>query len=438
MIRALLSVGMIGGSLAILVILALTRPLPGMNDSRAEAQFIAVFQPKMIQLPRQWAGYGSVRALDSADVPARVGAIVVEVAPTSKVGTTVTAGQLLVQLDDQDFRRVLDLSNQQLAAIDAQLSSLQVEEDGLEARAKLAKEDVELVRADEQRVRDAVQSGAAVQREIDRARQMTLVADRAELLLREALNQVVPKRAALYAQNEIQKTIRENAQKNVDRCRITSPIGGILQRFDLELGENVVSGQVVARVVDVGSVEIPIRMPASARGSIRIGDPVVIEVVGQIPRIVRSSVVRIEPEDDPIERTMTLYVEMHQSADSADRLSPGEFVEALVESPDTTARTVIPRRAMRADRVLEFVDGTLRSRPIVVSHSYNGAIESSGVSDVEWIVLKEPLAEGLVLAVDGGRTVAPGARVQPKQSAPKSEASKVGTSSPAEVGAAIR
>ena len=356
----------------------------------------------------------------------------------SKVGTAVTAGQFLVQLDDQDFRRVLDLSNQQLAAIDAQLSSLMVEETGLEARAKLAKEDVALARADEQRVRDAVESGAAAQREIDRARQMTLVVDRAELLLREALNQIVPKRAALFAQNEIQKTIRENAQKNVDRCRITSPIAGILQRFDLELGENVMSGQVVARVVDIGSVEILIRMPASARGTVRVGDPVVIEVVGQIPRFARASIDRIEPEDDPIERTMAVYVEMRQATDSVDRLSPGEFVEALVESPDATARTVIPRRSMRADRVLEFVDGTLRSRPIVVSHSYKGAIDSSGVSDVEWIVLKEPLAEGTVLAVDGGRTVSPGARVQPKHSAPTAEASKASDTSPAEVGAAIR
>ena len=429
---------MLGGSVAILVILALNRPLPGINDSRAEPQSIAAFEPKMIQLPRQWAGYGTVRALDSADVPARVGAVVVEVAPISKVGTAVTAGQFLVQLDDQDFRRVLDLSNQQLAAIDAQLSSLMVEETGLEARAKLAKEDVALARADEQRVRDAVESGAAAQREIDRARQMTLVADRAELLLREALNQIVPKRAALFAQNEIQKTIRENAQKNVDRCRITSPIAGILQRFDLELGENVMSGQVVARVVDIRSVEISIRMPASARGSVRVGDPVVIEVVGQIPRIARASIDRIEPEDDPIERTMAVYVEMRQATDSVDRLSPGEFVEALVESPDTTAHTVIPRRSMRADHVLQFVDGTLRSRPIVVSHSYKGAIDSSGVSDVEWIVLKEPLAEGTVLAVDGGRTVAPGARVQPKHSAPTAEASKASDTSPAEVGAAIR
>ena len=161
-------------------------------------------------------------------------------------------------------------------------------------------------------------------------------------------------------------------------------------------------------------------------------------MVGQISRIARATIARIEPEDDPIERTMAVYVEMRQATDSVDRLSPGEFVEALVESPDTTARTVIPRRSMRADRVLEFVDGTLRSRPIVVSHSYKGAIDSSGVSDVEWIVLKEPLAEGTVLAVDGGRTVAPGARVQPKHSAPTAEASKASDTSPAEVGAAIR
>ncbi len=413
---------MVGGSIAVLIVLALTRPMPGVNDDRAAAHSIAVFKPRMVQLPRQWVGYGTVRALDSDDIPARVGGVVIEIASASKAGSVIAPGQFLLQLDDQDFRRVLDSSSQQLAAIDAQLRSLLVEEKGLEARIELAQEDASLIRSDEARVREAVQSGAAVGRELDRARQITIAAERSELILREALNQVAPKRAALAAQDEIQKIIRDNAQKNVERCRIVSPIGGVLQRFDLEVGENVTPGQVVARVVDVTSVEIAIRMPASARGFIRIDDPVTVEVGGQTPRTVRTKVTRIEPEDDPIERTMAVYVEMHQTTDSADRLSPGAFVEALIESADSTAHTAIPRRSIRADRVLELVDGTLHSRPVIVSHSYRGAIEGSGVSDVEWIVLKVPLADGIVLAADGGRTVAPGARVQPKESLPTSEA----------------
>ncbi len=423
LIRAAISAGLLGGSLAMLVVLARSRPLPGLNDNQVEAQTIAVFRAKKMQVPRQWVGYGTVKSIDSADVPARVGATVVEIAADINVGSAIAKGQFLVQLDDQDFRRMMDSADQQLAVIDAQLGSLMVEESGLAERLKLAKEDGQLVRSDEARVREAVASQAAVQRELDRARQLGIVADRTELLLREAINQITPRRAALHAQDEIQKSMRDTARKNVERCRITSPIAGSLQRFDLEVGENVLSGQVVARVVDVSKVEIPIRLAASARGSVRVGDPVTIDVVGQTIRSMRSSIVRIEPEDDSVERTMTVYAEMEQAADLESRLAPGAFVEAFVESADATMRTVLPRRAVRADRVLELVDGTLRGRPVVVSHAFVGLIADSGLDDREWIVLQNTLEDGTILSVDGGRTVSTGTRVRAAEPTPTASAS---------------
>ncbi|MSR70290.1 MAG: HlyD family efflux transporter periplasmic adaptor subunit [Phycisphaerales bacterium] len=411
-VRGLIALGMLVGSVTILIVLAMTRPLPGSTERREAVQRIAVFHPKRMNLARQWIGYGTVRALDSADIPARVGATVVEISPAAKAGSVVTAGQFLVQLDALDFRRTVDGAMQQIAAIDSQLASIALEEEGLVGRLGLAKEDAALSKKDEERTRDAVQSGAANQRELDRSRQQTIAMERSQLLLQEAFNQLAPRRGALMAQREIQRMQQTTAQTNQDRCRITSPIAGTLQAFELEVGESVVATQVVARVVNVSSVEIPIRLPGAARGSVRVGDRVEFKVVPRGTRAALSTVARIEPEDNPLERTMTVYVEVKQSGDGTDSIAPGEFAEAMVQTRDSIARTAVPRRSVRAERVMQLIDGKVIARPVVVSHTFRGAIAESGVSDIEWLVLEEPLPDGIVVAVDGGRRIAPGTVVE--------------------------
>lgn len=411
-VRGVIALLMLAGAVGILVVLALTRPLPGASERRDEVQRVAVFRPRLIDLPRQWVGYGTVRALASANIPARVGATVVEIAAEAKAGSTVSAGALLVRLDDLDYRRRVDAAIQQIAAIDAQLATLSVEEDGLLKRLALAKEDAAIAKTDEDRTRNAMESGAASPRELDRSRQQSILMERAQLLLQDSFNQLTPRRSALRAQKEIQRTEQTTAQTNVDRCRIVTPISGILQSLELEIGESVVSGQVIARVVDVSAVEIPIALPGSARGSVRVGDGVDFEIVGQVSRTGSTVVARIEPEDDPLDRTMTVYAEVAQPLDAANRIAPGEFAEAIVQAKDPIARSAVPRRAVRAERVMELVDGRVVARTVAVSHAFRGAIGDSGVLDVEWLVLAQPLPDGIVIALDGGRRIAPGTLVQ--------------------------
>ncbi len=416
LIRAAISVGMIVGALAILGYLVETSPTPGTRPPASEVRSIAALEPRAITVPRQWVGYGTARPLNSADVPARVGATVVEIAEGAKAGATIAQGQFLVQLDDQDFRRALEAAQQQLTAIEAQIASLDVEAEGLVRRIELAREETELARQDESRVRAAFESGAAVARELDRSRMQTIVAERAVLVLAECANQIAPRRAGLAAQARVQESARENAQRSVERCRISSPLAGALQRCDLEVGENVTPGQVVARVVDGTSVEIPIRLPASARGTVAVGDPVRVTVTGQRGRAFESMIARIEPEDDPVERTMTVYVEWRGLA-ASDRLAPGEFVEAIVAARDGEPRFVIPRRSVRTGHVLEFVGESLRPLKVTVSHSFSGTLPETGLDDEEWVVLSEPLGPGTVIAVDGGRIVGSGIRVAPAKAA---------------------
>jgi hypothetical protein len=131
-----------------------------------------------------------------------------------------------------------------------------------------------------------------------------------------------------------------------------------------------------------------------------------------VPRRVSTKIARIEPEGNALERTMVVHVDVPQVGDAVG-LAPGEFVEAAVDAADSKSYSVVPRRSVRSDRVMAVRDGKLVGTPVIVSHSFVGPLAGSGVSDTEWVVLQEPLPDGLVISIEGGRSVAPGTRVRP-------------------------
>lgn len=63
-----------------------TRPEPGQVDPESIRPRVAVLELRPMAVERTWTGFGTARAMDAADVPARVTATVLEIPPASKPG----------------------------------------------------------------------------------------------------------------------------------------------------------------------------------------------------------------------------------------------------------------------------------------------------------------------------------------------------------------
>ncbi len=418
--RVMIALAILLVSIVIFVVLIMTRPLPAAGSGRGAPIPVPVIEPPLMSLPRQWVGYGVVRPIGAANVSARVASTVIDVPARLKVGEPVAAGEVLVRLDDADYRRSVDSATQQLASLDAQLGALEVERAGLQERVKLAESDLELAREDERRVSNAAAAGAVAPREADRARGAVLASERLLSQLRESLGMMVPRKTSLQAQQEAAASALGQARASLERCTISSPISGVLQSFQLEIGENVMPGQPVARVVDDSRVEVPVTLPAAARASVQRGDRVRV-TSSRVPARMRgadgseviSAVSRIEPEDDAVSRTMTVYAEVSQADAKGMVLAPGDFAEAIVESAPEGPRIVVPRRSVRAERVLVVRDGALASMPVRVEYAFRGEVAAIPTGDLEWLVLAEPIPKGTMVVIDGSRTYSPGVLVRP-------------------------
>jgi multidrug efflux pump subunit AcrA (membrane-fusion protein) len=400
---------------AVLILIALgvsgwlvsTRPEAGDSGKGDQLRRVTVIEALEAPVGRRLRAYGTARALQSADVPARVSATVAELGERYREGERVAKAEILLRLDDTDFRRQMEIATQAIDGIEAQLALLTVDERTIEESLKLAEADAKIVHADVERAEQALREGAAKEREVDRVRQLSIVADRALLMAREGRDKLTPRRASLNAERARQEASKQLAQDSLDRCLIRSPIDGVLQSAEKEVGEMVAGGTQVARVVDPARLEVPILLPASTRSLVSIGNKVMLKPDRDGAVDVEASVTRISPEDDPTTRTFAVYAELSASP----VISPGTFVEAAVLCPHEGNRTVLPRRSVSEGRILVFRDGRVHLTPVEVEFGLTGLKPQTGLPDSEWLVLRDALPSGSKVVLDASRQIPDGTAI---------------------------
>ena len=407
--RGLVAVAFISAGIAIYLWLYATRPIPPASDPSATGRLrLVVVAPLEKAVGQRFRAYGQSRAMHTADVPSRVSATVALLHPQYREGAAVEIGTPLVSLDNRDFERQVTMAVESLRTIESQIAMLTLDATSLQRTLELANESAALAAVDYSRVREAFTNNAAQSREVDRARAGAIESERQLIAARDALEKLPLRRASLVAEQSRQNAARELAELSLERSTICSPLAGIVQRADLELGENAAPGVLVARIVDPRTIEIPILLPALARAIVQIGDSALVRADRANAQWVEAKITRIAPEDDASTRTMTVYAE----ALGSDALPPGAFVEAEVSGGSLASRTLVPRRAVNSGRIITVRDGIAHNESAEVEFAVSGQL-SPQLPDTEWVVLKHALPAGTRLVLDASRRVPEGAPITP-------------------------
>ena len=417
LVRTAVGLGAIAAAIAAFGWLAATREVPVPRPPEEARPRLVVVSATPVEVQRSFSGFGTADAIRTADVPAEVIGVIESIPAGTNEGRLIAAGEVLATINARDFRRQAEIAEEVLAELDARAAQLDVEEAAARNRLELAKRDVELASLELERTRKAVAEGAAVDREVDRAKQALLAVDRAMLQNQEAIDGFEPRRASLRAITESQRAAKRLAEQNLARCTVKSPIGGVIAAVDVEVGESVAPGLRVARVVDLRSIKIPLKLPSSARRFVRVGDAVQIERDADDAQCWEARVARVAPIDEPGSRTFTVYAELEQSADDPLALVPGTFVLGTVRCGDTETRVVVPRRSVRDGRVLlAEASGdahAIASRPVEIEWAFESSLPQFPIPDTQWVVLSEDLPSGSLVLLDGSRAVSPGTLVRP-------------------------
>jgi multidrug resistance efflux pump len=313
-------------------------------------------------------GYGTARADRSAAISAQVTGQVAGLAEGLRDGAAVEAGVLLVRIDAREYEAQLERARSQLAADRAVLARIDVEEASLGQLTATARDEAAVAEREYDRIRKLLESGQSSLRELDAARAAVKRARLGVQELERQLAAIPDTRAQQQATCALRRADVDLAELYVERCVIRAPFAGRVEQVSVELGEQVGPGRRLMVLVDPDLIEIPLALPVSLRPRVYVGAPVHLALESRPERAWSGRIVRIGPSADEQTRTFSAFIEVSNRA-QPEPLMPGMFVRAQVEGPTLTDVLLVPRAAVRRERVFVCEAGQAFQRAVeIVEH----------------------------------------------------------------------
>ncbi len=315
-----------------------------------------IVSAQRLELPRAIAISGSVRAVNSAFVKARVAAEITKV--HVREGQAVKAGQLLVQQDSTEFDWRVRQADQQ----------------AMSARAQ-----VEIA-----------------QRSL--ANNKALVAQ--GFISPTALDNSVSNDAAAQANLQVALAALEIAKKSRADAALVAPIAGLIAQRLAQPGERVAIDTRLLEIVDLSQLEIEAALAPDDVAALRIGSLASLQIDG-INAAIGAKVVRINPTAQAGSRSVLVYLAL----DAHPALRQGLFARGRIVTSNQRVLAV-PATAARADRALPYVlvlDGG-KVKAQTVNTGLRGTLDG-----VEFVEVTQGLAEGAKVLAGSAGSVTEGA-----------------------------
>jgi len=329
---------------------------------------------------------GTLAAYDqttvSAKVPGRVKSIAVD------LGSAVRSGQIIAQIEQQDYQLRLKQAEAALAQARARVGltpegkddRIDPEKTGTvrQAQAMLDEAKLKLERAE-----NLVQRGVMAKAGFDAAEAEHKVAlSRYQDAVEEIRN-----RQALVVQRRSELEI---ARQQLADSSVYAPFNGVVQEKRTSIGEYLAAGAPIVNVVKMDPLRLRAEVPERESRSVRVGLAVRVTVEGD-SSVYAGNIARISPTITAQNRVLIVEAEVHNNG----QLRPGSYARAEIVSADNNAAIAVPVSAVISfagiDKVILVQDGKALEKPITL-----------GRRTPEWIEVLSGLTTGDSVVINPG------------------------------------
>ena len=300
-------------------------------------------------------------------------------------GQKVEHGQLLLRLDDADYRDAVTENEARLtetrAAVRRDRSLL-----------GLAKENRKLA---EQEYRRLVKLGegslsSASTRDSARQQLLKLSSDEARLAfsIESSQARLVREEAAL-----------KRAQRNLQRTRLSAPFDGLINRVEAEVGDYLQTSTRVVELIQGEFLELYVEVSGDVAAALTLGQKLIVKLDGAEQE---GELTALQPDPDAKTHTHPLQIRL-----SADGLLPGMLGEVLLPLEPRSGALVVPPAALLREegRTYVFVveAGRLQRRAVQPGIRYERQqVILTGLTEGEPLVARdvEVLSDGIPVTTE--------------------------------------
>jgi HlyD family secretion protein len=328
-------------------------------------------------------------------------------------GDKVQAGQVLVRLEDDEFRAQLEQQRGQLANLQAKLEELKngsrpeeiekARSDVNEAKADLANAKVSL-----ERTRQLVQEGVLAKQALDDAQAKydgseAKVASLSRTLDLSVLGPRKEEIAQTLGQIEQAKGLVAYAQTQLENTIIRAPVTGTILDRNVEKGEFVTTGFVgdkgakgyLVTMADLNYLQVELDISQNDFPKLGPQQKGVVTTDAYPDRKYRGFVEQVSPEADRAKATVQVKVRI-QNPDTYLRPDMNATVAFYNDTPAQQAGSakrliVVPEGAVQNGNVFVVVNGHARKRPVTTNgSSQKGVLVADGLIGGEELIVSPP------------------------------------------------
>ena len=370
---------------------------------------VSVTPAIMRQLPRFFEANGSLAPNQQTDVAAETSGKVVAVGVD--LGSSVRRGQMIVKLDDADFRIKIQQAEAQVDQAKATLRQNEAKI-GLRPGQKFNPENVpevaaarsalELAEKNLRRYEKLVETGDISRAAYDQQKsQRDQLAEAYQALIHQA-QQNYAAVANAQATVDAAQTQVSLAKRNLGYTVVLAPMAGYVSDRPADIGEYVSPQQKVATIVSLNPLRVRIDIPEQAISQIHTGESVSVQVAAYPDRNFSGHVARVSPSVTTASRTLTIEADVENP--SAE-LKPGQFATVRILMPQTEAAVLVPKRALRT------ISGSTYVFVIKNGHAEQRLVQS-GQAEGDLIELKSGVAADELIAASNVDQLSDGVAVK--------------------------
>ncbi len=336
-------------------------PVSARNAAATESRAVKTALVAELPMEQSVTVTGTLAAQDqaavSAKVPGRIKVITVD------LGSVVRQGQMIAQLEQQDYQLRLEQAEAALAQARARVGlspegedeKIDIETTGTvrQARALLDEAKLKLERAE-----SLFRQGVISRAQLDESE----VGHKVALSRFQDAIEEIRNRQALVVQRRSELEI---ARQQLTGSTIYAPFDGVVQEKRTSIGEYLAAGTPVVNIVRIDPLRLRAEVPEREARNVRQGLEVRVTVEGDT-NVYMGRIVRLSPTITAQNRILVVEAEVRNKG----QLRPGSFARADIVANEKSLTAAVPTNAIVSfagiDKVISIQDGKALEKPITL------------------------------------------------------------------------